>query len=88
MPQATTVVDATWSRIWKLHIPQKMRQFIWLVYSEIILTNLERKQGRFIEDPSCPFCAEVNEDLDHLFRKCAKVIPVWKYVDNNINKEA
>ena len=28
MSLATSVVDATWSRIWKLHIPQKMRQFI------------------------------------------------------------
>ena len=41
-----------------------------------------------MEDPSCPFGIEVNEDLDHLFRKCTKVIPVWKYVVDNINKEA
>ena len=41
-----------------------------------------------MEDPSCPFCTEVNEDLDHLFIKCTKVILVWKYVDDNINKEA
>ena len=76
MPSATAVIEATWSRIWKLHIPQKMQQFIWLVYHKRILTNLERKQRRFMEDPSCPFCTEVNEDLDHLFRKCTKVILV------------
>ena len=40
-----------------------------------------------MKDPSCPFCTEVNEDLDHFFRKCTKVIPVWKYVADNINKE-
>ena len=65
-----------------------MRQFIGLVYHERILTNLERKLRRFKKDLSCPFCTEVNEDLDHLFRKCTKVIPVWKYVADNINKEA
>ena len=59
-----------------------------LVYHERILTNLARKQMRFTEDPSCPFCAEVNEDLDVLFRKCTNVIPVLKYVADNINKEA
>ena len=39
MPPATTVVDATWSKIWKLHIPQKMRQFICVVYHERIETE-------------------------------------------------
>ena len=45
-----------WVRIWKLHIPNKIKAFGWRAFHIILPTREKLRQRRIIEDDSCPIC--------------------------------
>ena len=48
MPPSLDDPDSTWNLIWKLYIPPKIHHFLWLVYHEKILNNMDRAGPYFI----------------------------------------
>ena len=65
MPPSSDDPDSTLNLIWKLHIPPKIQHFLWLVYPEKILNNMERTQKRIV-DLACHHCPEDYEDLNYI----------------------
>ena len=62
--------------MWKLRLPQRVKTMLWLLHGKL-LTNAERCKRGIASDPHCKYCLGHVEDLDHLFRTCPKVTPLW-----------
>ena len=67
-----------WKEIWRLHVPQRIRSFIWLVHHERILINKERNLRGFTANSYCSLCHEEIKDLNHIFRTCPEANQFWR----------
>jgi hypothetical protein len=65
----------SFTRFWKAKIPYKIKNFMWLVENNAILTKDNMIKRRWAGDPLCQFCNE-RETVNHLFFECivARVI--------------
>ncbi|KAL4272206.1 hypothetical protein GQ457_13G013010 [Hibiscus cannabinus] len=66
-----------WRRIWKLSVPQRIRVFVWLVFHDLLLTNVERHRRHMTNSNLCELCGDSPESVDHVLRSCAMVRNVW-----------
>ena len=60
-----------WARIWKLHIPTKIKVFMWRACHDILPTFEKLRQRRIIENDLCPICNRVPEIILHAVWECA-----------------
>ncbi|KAK9035342.1 hypothetical protein V6N11_077384 [Hibiscus sabdariffa] len=44
---------------------------------EIVLTNVERGRRRLTQDCNCTICDVIEEDLDHILRRCPSTLSLW-----------
>ncbi|KAK8637099.1 hypothetical protein V6N13_064527 [Hibiscus sabdariffa] len=58
-----------WKRIWKLHVPQRVRVFGWLSFHERLLTNVERVRRHCAAMDLCEICMNGSENIDHVLRR-------------------
>lgn len=65
-----------YSRIWKAKIPYKIKIFLWLLEQGATLTKDNMLKRKWVGDPTCRFCDNV-ETLDHLFFQCSTVKIIW-----------
>ncbi|MBA0645613.1 hypothetical protein Goklo_013691 [Gossypium klotzschianum] len=72
--------DVTWKNDWKFQGPQKVRIFIWILFKQRLLTNVERERQSIGHDSSCLFCGHESEDVLHVIRDCFVVREVWLQV--------
>jgi ribonuclease HI len=71
--------SSLWSKIWKLHVPERVRSFMWLAKHDRLLTNLlRRKMGHSHE--MCNFCGDREEDTLHVLRDCPLALVIWNHV--------
>lgn len=66
--------------MWKTKVPYKFKTFCWRLLQNKLPTRLQLHARNIIHDPYdlvCVFCFQQEEDLDHLFLKCAVVQNVW-----------
>jgi hypothetical protein len=68
-----------WGKIWKLHVPERVKSFIWRVKWERLLTN-SLKQRMGLTSAECSFCGIANETILHALRDCSLVHQVWQQV--------
>lgn len=66
-----------WNWFWKMKVPQKFKSFIWLIFHNKLPTNSLRARRGMATSDSCPRCNGSPETINHLFRDCPKVIPLW-----------
>ncbi|XP_023913698.1 uncharacterized protein LOC112025278 [Quercus suber] len=66
-----------WVRVWKLHIPTKIKVFVWRACHNILPTFEKLRQRLIIEDDLCPICKRVPETILHALWKCAAAQDVW-----------
>ncbi|XP_075638354.1 uncharacterized protein LOC142610425 [Castanea sativa] len=45
-----------WKKIWKLHVPNKIKNFLWRICSNALLIKENMKKRRIIEDVRCSAC--------------------------------
>ncbi|CAL8132777.1 unnamed protein product [Prunus armeniaca] len=69
-----------WDTIWKLHVPPKIKTFVWLLFHGKLLTNVQRVRRNLASNPNCPCCNVTTESLDHLFRRCSHAARMWNYI--------
>ncbi|CAA0840623.1 Polynucleotidyl transferase- ribonuclease H-like superfamily protein, partial [Striga hermonthica] len=67
-----------WSLIWKWVGPQRIRQFLWLVAMEKLLTNEERHRRHLVDIPLCEICQAQTESILHVLRDCEVSRLFWK----------
>ncbi|KAH1033603.1 hypothetical protein J1N35_045777 [Gossypium stocksii] len=60
--------------------PQRVRQFIWLVLKQRLLTNSKRVRRGIAQDAPCQICGHYLEDNLHTFRDCPSAKEIWKQV--------
>jgi ribonuclease HI len=72
-------VDPVWSKIWKLHVPERVRSFVWRVKWERLLTNsMKHRMG--LASPICSYCGMADETILHALRDCPLVLQLWQQV--------
>ncbi|BBN67603.1 Polynucleotidyl transferase, ribonuclease H-like superfamily protein [Prunus dulcis] len=69
-----------WDTIWKLHVPPKIKTFVWLLFQGKLLTNVQRVRRNLASNPNCPCCNVSMESLDHLFRRCSHATRMWNSI--------
>ena len=63
-----------WRWLWRLHLPQRCKIFLWLVLYDKLPTEVPRIAD-FAFSP-CPFCRG-HETLLHVLRDCPRAASVW-----------
>ncbi|CAA0816163.1 Polynucleotidyl transferase- ribonuclease H-like superfamily protein [Striga hermonthica] len=67
-----------WRVIWKWGGPQRIRQFMWLVANNRLMTNSERFRRYLAPSPTCELCGAAPETLLHTLRDCPKAAQIWR----------
>jgi hypothetical protein len=66
-----------WDKIWKLHIPQAEKHFLWRACHESLPTRDNLCHRKVITDPSCPICMKETETTFHALWQCSSACDVW-----------
>jgi hypothetical protein len=72
--------------IWKGKIPAKIKNFLWLVTNNAILTKDNLIKRKWTGSPICHFCDE-EENISHLFFQCSMAKAVWAVVAHSIGAD-
>ncbi len=70
------VSDTSCVELWKIHVPLKVKIFIWTVLKRKVLTKDRLIRRGWVGDDWCALCLDEPETMDHLFTGC----PVGKAV--------
>jgi hypothetical protein len=77
-------VSVTYKFLWKSKLPQKIKNFIWLVVRNKILTKDNLKNRNWKGSQECFFCGG-DESIDHLFFHCPIARYVWRVIQVALN---
>lgn len=77
---ASTSGDITWSRIWKLNIPPKVRVFWWRVVNGFLPTRGELHRRHIEPLPNCEVCGLADESIKHDLLECTVARAFWEQV--------
>lgn len=69
--------SVSWSWIWKIRAPEKVRVFMWLLSHDVLQVNKHRFHCHLASSPTCPHCSHVMEDILHCLRDCPSSREVW-----------
>lgn len=70
-------MDLFFSRVWKLKVPERVRVFIWLVVSQVVMTNSERRRRHLCDSAICQVCKSGEETILHVLRDCPAMSGIW-----------
>ncbi|CAL2267138.1 unnamed protein product [Prunus armeniaca] len=70
-------VNWKWDFIGKLHVPLKVKTFLWLLCHKKLLTNAQRLKRKLTNADVCPRCDCPLESCAHLFMDCAATLAIW-----------
>lgn len=66
-----------WSLIWKLQVPKRVRNFVWILKHNRLLTHYRMSQRGYGSD-DCRSCGAASESPIHALRDCRSVRKVWE----------
>ncbi|XP_037493252.1 uncharacterized protein LOC105630354 [Jatropha curcas] len=69
--------DSVWNRIWNLHVPPKIRDFMWRACRNILPTRCKLVERGIGVPSACLFCPD-NETSDHVLFACPRAREVWR----------
>lgn len=67
----------SWSWIWKLHMPEKIKIFFWLACHNSVPTLSMRNHRNIAPSPICSRCGLHDETFLHCVRDCAHSKSIW-----------
>ena len=72
-----------------MKVESKIREFQYKILNCIVFTNEKLSRIGLVESPSCTFCQEAAESVEHLLFSCKISSDFWKHVlswlrDNNV----
>jgi ribonuclease HI len=71
--------NTLWSKVWKLHVPERVRTFTWMMLHQRLLTN-SLKNSMGLCHAMCAFCGDVEETILHVMRDCPRAKDIWNCV--------
>ncbi|WMV10355.1 hypothetical protein MTR67_003740 [Solanum verrucosum] len=72
----TDNIDFSW--IWKMHLPPKLKQFLWLLNHGRLPTSCFLHSINILQSLLCMLCdLREEETCVHLFLLCPKLAPLW-----------
>ena len=69
-----------WKLIWKLLVPNKVRNFLWRSCKNALLVKTSLTKRRILSSDSCDHCNEEPENVLHAHWKCSTISQVWRSV--------
>ena len=75
-----------WNKMWKLHIPPKVRNFIWRACSNILPTSTNLCRRRIPVASTCTICQQQEETVAHVLWECPLARNVWGMVKGQLQK--
>lgn len=66
-----------WSKLWNLHVPNKIKVFGWCACQEILPSRVNLARRKIITDNTCECCKRVPEIGIHLLWECGAAQDVW-----------
>ncbi|KAF7845007.1 putative ribonuclease H protein At1g65750 family [Senna tora] len=66
-----------WKKVWQWPVPERVRQFLWCMGHDKLLTNSHRKARNISSDDICPRCASSGETILHVLRDCHGSHSLW-----------
>ena len=69
--------SAFWKRLWKLHVPNKIKFFLWRVCSNALPTKDNLKRRKILEDARCSACLLDQETTFHALWSCETLKDIW-----------
>ena len=71
------VENKLWKEIWRLEVPNKVKNFMWRLCSNAVATNSNLYKRKVRADPLCPMCNMEAETIEHLCLLCDWTMPIW-----------
>ena len=88
--QITVPGNIDWEKVHKVNfactIDTKLRSFYFKIFHKTIALNTFLYKIRRKDSPNCVYCEKAEETMVHLFCDCEKIVPIWRYVSNIIEK--
>ena len=75
-----------WSRIWKLNVPPKVRNFVWRACTDILPTRANLYRRKIPIDPLCSICKQTDETVEHAIWECPLASNVWAVAQGRLQK--
>ncbi|KAK8562005.1 hypothetical protein V6N12_049060 [Hibiscus sabdariffa] len=70
--------SATWKHLWDAPVPQRLRLFLWVLFRNKLMTNVERCRRHFGHSSMCAVCNAADESILHVLRDCIVASAVWQ----------
>ena len=69
--------SAFWKCIWKLHVPNKIKNFLWKVCSNALSTKVNLKKRKILDEAKCSACLLDQETTLHAIWSCETLNKIW-----------
>ena len=66
-----------WKGIWSLHVPNKVKNFIWRACQNLLPTIMNLDRRIVIFDPTCERCCEMPKQILHALWFCSGLDVLW-----------
>lgn len=73
-------VDHDWKRIWRLRVPKRIKNFVWMLKHDRLLAN-QSKSRKGLGATASNLCGHANESTLHVFRDCPCA---WEILMNSV----
>lgn len=74
----------SWTQLWKVRIPSKIRVFVWRLAHTFIPTGIVRHERRMADTPACSLCGAVEDTWRHSLLNCLLARCVWALEDHDL----
>ena len=78
--------SSVWSKLWKLHVPNKIKVFRWRVCLDILPTRVNLARRRIVEDDRCEVCSLAKETRFHALWECGLAQDIWAGCSRRLQK--
>lgn len=70
----------SWSWIWRLKVPEKLKFLVWLAWHEAIPSLALLNHRNMVNSLTCSRCGDQDESLFHCLRDCNYSMDIWKKI--------
>ena len=74
----------SWSLLWKVKVPSKVRIFAWRLSHTSLPTGTMRHRRKMVDSPACSLCGAENDTWRHSLFDCRMARCVWALGDEEI----